>query len=707
MDFFIKNKFGIAASLFIILAAVYFFDKSLSIGLFLILILSAATFFVLNKFGFKDKRIYLLFMIVLAIHLGATLFMHYANFQPFSGGNGDYVVYQKSAVEISQSFRQGNFSLNNIASKYPDIFLEHYYPVILGTVYALTLPQEIIGLMMNVWLVALSIIFIYLIVLEIGGSPKGALAVGIMAALYPSYIFNSGLLLKEAIEICFIFLAMLFLIRTIKKFTWPDFIVLYLALIAATHFRFYVGYAIIATFILFWFLFSRINIKKRMIYGIIFIVALGFIPLIAANQGYYGFNSFKNYLNLQSLSFYRQVANLGHQANPGTTISNSTPESSNYAPGFDSSFVGGSTPMGYAKSFIYVLLGPFPWQIKSLKQAFALAETIPWYFILFLAIRGIIKIIKKDKVALSLAFFSIMVMCVASLFLNNFGILVRIRMPAFLALICFVPFGIYEKEKILANKIFGRIADVPLIILKLKNWPSLLSNYFGVRKGKFEYYLRNGLVIKAVDFTGAAAIVSIFIKGEYGKVDDNYITIDIGANIGAYSIFAAEAKNTIVYAYEPEANNFRFLEDNIKSNNLKKSILPFNLAVCAKKGKRVLFLGTSFSHSIYKINNPTGKNIECPHVDCVSLQDIFQSNGINNCDILKLDCEGAEFEILYNFPEEFFKKIKNIRMEYHNHKNKKSYNGEKLAEFLVGKGFKIEKFERTSQSQGDLWLKKC
>ena len=200
--------------------------------------------------------------------------MHYANFQPFSGHSGDYVDYQRSAVEISQSFKQGNFSIQNIALKHPDLYTGHLYPVIVGTIYALTLPDEIIGLMLNIWLVALSVVFVYLIILEIRGEAKNAFIIGLITAVYPSYVFNSGLLLKDALEICFTILGLLFLIKTVKKFTWCNFLILYLSVFCVTHFRFYVGYALILTFVSVWFLFAGMNFNRRIMYGIIFIIVL-------------------------------------------------------------------------------------------------------------------------------------------------------------------------------------------------------------------------------------------------------------------------------------------------------------------------------------------------------------------------------------------------------------------------------------------------
>ncbi|MGD0576977.1 MAG: glycosyltransferase family 39 protein, partial [Candidatus Staskawiczbacteria bacterium] len=395
----------------------------------------------------------------------------YAKFQPFSGGSGDYTLYQSQAQEIAVRIHQGNFSLQGIS-------LSHYYPVVIGYIYALTLPEEIIGLMLNVWLVAISVVFVYLIILEIGGAPKNAFTIGLIAAIYPSYVFDSGLLLKDTLETFFIILGLLFLLKVIKKFTWYNFIVLYLAIIATTHFRFYVGYALIAAFILSWFLFSKIDFKKRIIYGIIFIILSGFIPQIVVGDGYYGINSLRSYLSSKTLNFYRQVA-YNPVYNQKPVVSNpvvvskpvasnpvvvSKPVASNpvvvskpvvsipiSTVGMDSSFKVGNGPIGYTESFVYVLLGPFPWQIKNLRQSLALFETFPWYLLLFFIIDGIIVCFKKRiKVAAPLLIFSIVTMVVIAVFETNFGLIARVRIPAFTALLCFASFGL-NKNNILYN----------------------------------------------------------------------------------------------------------------------------------------------------------------------------------------------------------------------------------------------------------------
>ena len=74
-------------------------------------------------------------------------------------------------------------------------------------------------------------------------------------------------------------------------------------------------------------------------------------------------------------------------------------------------------------------------------------------------------------------------------------------------------------------------------------------------------------------------------------------------------------------------------------------------------------------------------------VECVTLENIFDENHIVSCDLLKLDCEGAEYDILINANKEIFDKIKLISLEYHNIIN---HDGHELKKFLETVGFVVK-----------------
>src|SRR6185436_3454896 len=109
-----------------------------------------------------------------------------------------------------------------------------------------------------------------------------------------------------------------------------------------------------------------------------------------------------------------------------------------------------------------------------------------------------------------------------------------------------------KKKVTISNllKIIVYLRFLPGIIVSIKNWPSFVLYYIGIKDGKFECIFRSGTSIIMNDNIGAATIAVIFIKKDYGDVPANSIIIDIGANIGAYAIFAAKKGNK-VYAFEP------------------------------------------------------------------------------------------------------------------------------------------------------------
>jgi FkbM family methyltransferase len=147
---------------------------------------------------------------------------------------------------------------------------------------------------------------------------------------------------------------------------------------------------------------------------------------------------------------------------------------------------------------------------------------------------------------------------------------------------------------------------------------------------------------------------------------ENGTFIDIGANCGiATIILAKQNPNSLVYSFEPDPSVFKVLEENVKLNNLSNVIL-FNKAMCRKETKTIeLCLHPSYS----------GGNTTCADkavftnntiVECVSFDEIIETYKISKIDLLKIDCEGAEYEILYE--SERFKEriVKAIVGEFHN-----------------------------------------
>src|SRR5688572_25562845 len=72
-----------------------------------------------------------------------------------------------------------------------------------------------------------------------------------------------------------------------------------------------------------------------------------------------------------------------------------------------------------------------------------------------------------------------------------------------------------------------------------------------------------------------------------------------------------------------------------------------------------------------------------------TLADIFRDHGIDRCDLLKLDCEGAEYRILYSAPRDVLDRIDHIILEYHHFSQEEGANPSALRTFLEGRGFVV------------------
>lgn len=152
----------------------------------------------------------------------------------------------------------------------------------------------------------------------------------------------------------------------------------------------------------------------------------------------------------------------------------------------------------------------------------------------------------------------------------------------------------------------------------------------------------------------------IFLQGSYEKEElktikkylkKNIDVIDVGANIGLYTIFFANiisAENK-VFAIEPTKQAYEYLCDNIVRNRLTEKILLYKGVVTNKPGKyQINFIpGLEEYSSLRKINHPVVKNKK-------SLNEEVKGQTIDNIvkkyklkpGFIKLDAEGAEKLIL-------------------------------------------------------------
>lgn len=178
-------------------------------------------------------------------------------------------------------------------------------------------------------------------------------------------------------------------------------------------------------------------------------------------------------------------------------------------------------------------------------------------------------------------------------------------------------------------------------------------------------------------------VAVVFCKHDYGTDFAGKTIIDIGANIGIFSLFAAYKDAQKIVAIEPGQEAISTLKKSIEANSLQQRITAIQAAVTAVDGG-VLHFPTFSSPN----NRPTNSGTNTIEVPTVSLKTIINSHFNNPVDLLKMDCEGGEYDILYNTDKHTLALIREIRMELHGAKQ----DEDALLNYLQQKGFKLNKY---------------
>jgi FkbM family methyltransferase len=165
----------------------------------------------------------------------------------------------------------------------------------------------------------------------------------------------------------------------------------------------------------------------------------------------------------------------------------------------------------------------------------------------------------------------------------------------------------------------------------------------------------------------------------------NDVVIDIGANIGMFSLFAAKVFSTVkVYAFEPAAESFALLKKNVLLNNLT-NIKCYQCSVFSVTGEQTLYIDIgSTADTMIQSRIKAPDSVKKERVPCLSLDDLFSKYEIARCNFLKVDVEGSEFDIFLSASAQTLNKIDTIAMEFHEYEGQR---GQELAALLKSNGF--------------------
>lgn len=192
----------------------------------------------------------------------------------------------------------------------------------------------------------------------------------------------------------------------------------------------------------------------------------------------------------------------------------------------------------------------------------------------------------------------------------------------------------------------------------------------------------NSVTSKNAKFFGGVSngdIINGICGGDY---DDLHVfdktVVDIGSNIGDSSIFFSLRGAKQVIGFEPFPHNYNLSTLNINENNLSQKI-SINLAGCSSKNETITidpqFDSMAGTHLIR-----FSEGVEIP---LFTLSEIIKKFQVPENSVLKIDCEGCEYDIINESSIETLKHFSYIKIEYH-------YGYKNLEKKLKSSGFQVK-----------------
>lgn len=197
--------------------------------------------------------------------------------------------------------------------------------------------------------------------------------------------------------------------------------------------------------------------------------------------------------------------------------------------------------------------------------------------------------------------------------------------------------------------------------------------------------LRNGMTVSATppELLGFAAA---FVLEEYRIPGYDWSTaraiVDIGANIGSASLwFALQAPHARIVAVEPDRDVARRCRDNVARNRLDGRITVEHGAVGDRAGTAFVQRGRTTGTTAVAVEAMRDGD---EAVQMLTLGALLERHGMPTVDVLKLDCEGAEYEILLSASPAVLARVQRIVGEVH---RRDDHEPEELERHLGAAGF--------------------
>lgn len=242
--------------------------------------------------------------------------------------------------------------------------------------------------------------------------------------------------------------------------------------------------------------------------------------------------------------------------------------------------------------------------------------------------------------------------------------------------------------RLLARPVYY-LKSIVVLARGVRNWPALLG-LLRRDAAPAVLTLADGTQYAVRSLMDAWIVKETNLDRDYevhgAPIQDGWNVVDIGAGLGDFTVFAAQrTPHGRVFAFEPAPDSVALLKKNLGLNRVQNvEVCPCAVSHVAGTLHLDISGGVAVQYrTVGAAHAQTGK-IE---VRSLALADVLADLPGGVCDFLKMDCEGAEYDMLLNLHDATLRRIRRICLEYHEFVT--PYSHTHLARFFREKGWEV------------------
>ncbi|HLY34384.1 MAG TPA: FkbM family methyltransferase [Jatrophihabitantaceae bacterium] len=254
-----------------------------------------------------------------------------------------------------------------------------------------------------------------------------------------------------------------------------------------------------------------------------------------------------------------------------------------------------------------------------------------------------------------------------------------------------------------------RLAQTPRTF---SNWMPVLVDMAQQRVGhgpqSLSFRSRSGITISCPNRPGARVpVYEIFAEDCYRLgwwlgplLHAPIVAVDIGGHVGTFSCRLAELNpQAQILAYEPSATTAGYLRRNVEQNGFAGRVTVNQLAVAATGGETMLFEDNEGGSGLNGLVAAGHASAGAAEVHTTTFDEIVEA-APGPVDVVKIDCEGGEYDVVLASSAESWKSVQRVVMEYH---PVAGHSWDELRDRFADWGLHVQRSE-TVNGYGCVWL---